>query len=56
MKTNREFQEELERLVSEYEKEVIGTKLKPKAMETYIRYVDMFVRWCKDDFVPGGRL
>ena len=59
MKTDRKTIEELERLILEYEVEVERSrkdgKLSDKTANTYLAHSNNFVRWCKGEFIPGGR-
>lgn len=59
MRENVEFINQLERLLGDYEKEVIQAKknglLTESTTRTYLLHANNFVKWCKDDFVPGVR-
>lgn len=59
MKTNEEFRSQLEKLFVDYEKEVLNAKksdlLTESTARTYLLHANNFVKWCKGDFVPGGR-
>ena len=39
-----------------YKMEVSASKLQPGVKYDYIGYVDRFLRWLNDDFVPGARV
>ena len=55
MKTDQQTMQEIRRLFDAYSQvcnENLGT---PKSRETYIGYVDRFVRWIDDSFVPGEK-
>lgn len=59
MKADRNIITQIERLLEEYEIEVEEKRrngiLKDKTAKTYRRHANTFIRWCKDDFVPGER-
>jgi len=59
MKADKNFINQFERLLERYEIEVEEKRKKriltKKTADTYLRHVNTFLRWCKDDFVPGGR-
>ncbi|MCQ6276009.1 hypothetical protein JMM81_13795 [Bacillus sp. V3B] len=59
MKASQEFIQQLEDLYQVYEQEVLEKMregiLEKKTAKTYLRHSGTFVRWCKDDFVPGIR-
>ncbi|MEK3976211.1 hypothetical protein [Psychrobacillus sp. FSL K6-1267] len=56
---NVEFKRQLAKLLGDYEKEVLEAKksglLTESTAKTYLLHANNFVKWCKDDFVPGGR-
>lgn len=58
MKTSNENMREIERLLSEYKKEVNEARkngfLVDNTAKTYLLHAEHFVRWCRDDFEPGG--
>ncbi|WP_417897766.1 hypothetical protein ABN702_15955 [Bacillus haimaensis] len=59
MRAPEDFIKKLEELYQEYEQEV-EEKLKEglleeKTAKTYLRHSGTFVRWCRNDFVPGIR-
>ncbi|WP_028592454.1 hypothetical protein [Paenibacillus massiliensis] len=59
MKASEDFIKQLELLYEQYEQEVTeklksGT-LKGTTAKTYLTHSINFVRWCRDDFVPGDR-
>ncbi|WP_019375839.1 hypothetical protein [Virgibacillus halodenitrificans] len=59
MKASEEFIKQLEELYQTYEQEVNQKfkegLLKEKTAKTYLRHSGTFVRWCRNDFVPGVR-
>ncbi|MCC0567180.1 hypothetical protein [Brevibacillus borstelensis] len=59
MRANQDFIKQLELLYESYEKEVTdklkGGILKDTTAKTYLTHSSNFVRWCKNDFVPGER-
>ena len=59
MKSNKEFIQEVERLFGVYEVEVNEALkrgfLKQNTATTYLLHAGNFIKWCKDDFIPGGR-
>jgi len=59
MKTTQEIMQEIERLYSEYEKEVYIAKkegyLMDNTVKTYLLHSGNFVKWCRGHFVPGGK-
>ena len=59
MKTDHATILEIERLLQEYEKEVMAAEkagyLQPKTTRTYLIHSGNFVKWCKNEFEPGGR-
>ncbi|MCY9669913.1 hypothetical protein M5X11_34235 [Paenibacillus alginolyticus] len=59
MKASQDFIKQLELLYEQYEKEVTEQLktgiLKEKTAKTYLTHSTNFVRWCRNDFVPGGR-
>jgi phage tail sheath gpL-like len=58
VKTNAETIMQIERLYSEYEKEVMEAKkdgyLMDNTVKTYLLHTSNFVKWCKGNFEPGG--
>ncbi|WFD08763.1 hypothetical protein [Tepidibacter hydrothermalis] len=58
MKTNKDTIAEIERIFDEYEKEISNLEQKsiiaPNISKTYLLYSRNFIRWCKDESVPGG--
>lgn len=59
MRASREFIKELEELYQTYEQEV-NQKMKEgfleeKTAKTYLRHSGTFVKWCRNEFVPGIR-
>ncbi|WP_303966571.1 hypothetical protein [Sporosarcina ureae] len=59
MKANKEFQDQLENLLKQYERDVFEAQengyLKENTSKTYLLHANNFTKWCKGDFVPGGR-
>lgn len=59
VKADGEFRSRLEELLWDYENEVLQAKhsglLTESTARTYLLHANNFVKWCKDDFVPGGR-
>lgn len=59
MKTSMELINEIERLYQQYEKEVIEAEkcgyLQANTRRTYLLHSGNFIKWCKDQFEPGGR-
>lgn len=59
MRASQEFINQLEELYQSYAQEVtqkmkIGL-LEEKTTKTYLRHSSTFVRWVRNDFVPGVR-
>ncbi|WP_419885715.1 hypothetical protein [Paenibacillus sp. B-A-8] len=59
MKASQDFIKQLELLYEQYEKEVLEKLkvgiLKDTTAKTYLTHSNNFVRWCRNDFVPGDR-
>lgn len=59
MKANKEFLDQLEILLKQYESEVFKAQengyIKVNTSNTYLLHANNFAKWCKGDFVPGGR-
>lgn len=59
MKTDISTIKEIERLFQAYEREVMIAQddgyLQPNTTRTYLLHSHNFVKWCKDEFEPGGR-
>ncbi|MEK5440110.1 MULTISPECIES: hypothetical protein [Paenibacillus] len=59
MKASQDFIKQLELLYEQYEKEVLEKLkvdiLKDTTAKTYLTHSNNFIRWCRNDFVPGGR-
>ena len=59
MKASSDFKKQLEILFEQYEKEVLEKQhdgiLEEKTAKTYLLHSNNFVRWCRNDFVPGAR-
>lgn len=59
MKASSEFIKQLEIMFEQYEKEVLEKQcegiLEEKTVKTYLLHSNNFVRWCRNDFVPGAR-
>jgi len=58
-RTNNQTIVELEKLLDLYEREVEERKkdgcLKPSTVDTYLTHTRHFIRWCKGEFIPGGK-
>lgn len=59
MRASQEFMKQLEELYQLYEQEVYqkmkAGQLEEKTVKTYLRHSGTFVRWIRNDFVPGVR-
>lgn len=59
MKASQDFVSQLENLLKTYEQEVSGLAkegvLAKNTEKTYLLHSNNFVRWCKDDFIPGAK-
>jgi uncharacterized protein (UPF0333 family) len=55
MHVSRQTLQEIESAFRVYEQEVQASNLTPKTKRTYLLYSENFVKWLKDDFVPGSR-
>ncbi|CAM3854234.1 MULTISPECIES: hypothetical protein [Paenibacillus] len=59
MKASQDFIKQLELLYEQYEQEVTEKLkagiLKDTTAKTYLTHSSNFVRWCRNDFVPGDR-
>ena len=59
MRTDKGTIAEMERLLEEYDIEVEAKRkkgiLKNKTARTYLLHAENFVRWCKEEFIPGAR-
>lgn len=59
VKVNAESRYQLENLLETYESEVKQAHKKGLLTEstarTYLLHAANFVKWCKGDFIPGGR-
>jgi len=59
MRASQDFTKQLELLFEQYVQEVKGKleagTLKDTTANTYLTYSSNFVRWCRNDFVPGDR-
>jgi hypothetical protein len=55
MRISSKALQEVEEALKQYEKEVQSSKMEPSTKRTYLLHSNNFVRWLKDDFVPGGR-
>ena len=53
MKESSSFINEIERLLSEYLKEIAASDLKPLTAKVYRTSSVNFVRWIKGEFKPG---
>ncbi len=50
MKADPKIIREVEQLFKQWEAEVNESDYKDKTKETYIRYPQIFIRWCKDEY------
>lgn len=59
MKTDASTIKEIEKLLQAYEREVMLAQdhgyLQPNTTRTYLLHSRNFVKWCKNEFEPGGR-
>lgn len=59
MKTDISTIKEIERLFQAYEQEVMMAQdngyLQSNTTRTYLLHSHNFLKWCKDEFEPGGR-
>jgi hypothetical protein len=59
MKADKDFINQLKDLYQAYEKEVKESSkeglLTKSTADTYLLHSGNFIKWCKGDFVPGGR-
>lgn len=59
MRASQDFIKQLEFLFEAYEQEVTERLdsgiLKEKTAKTYLTHSSNFLRWCKNDFVPGEK-
>lgn len=59
MKSNAETIGEIEKLFQQYEEEVLEAEkngyLQVNTTRTYLLHSGNFVKWCKNQFEPGGR-
>lgn len=59
MKVTKDVSVILDKLLDEYEKEVLAAKgqgyLRENTSRTYLLHSRNFVKWCNDDFEPGGK-
>lgn len=59
MRASQEFIKELELLYQRYEQEVMKkTKkglLTESTAKTYLVHSNNFIKWCRNDFIPGER-
>ena len=50
--------DEVERALKEYEAQLAQLRaervIRENTQDTYYRYAEMFVRWLRDEFDPGG--
>ena len=56
MKTDNKTLSEILKLHAEYVKEVDDSGIKPLSAEIYKTNSHNFVRWIKDEFIPGSKL
>ncbi|WP_210367742.1 hypothetical protein [Bacillus sp. REN3] len=59
MKANKDFINQLEDLYQLYEKEVKERSkeglITKSTADTYLLHSGNFIKWCKGNFIPGGR-
>ncbi|UGB29961.1 hypothetical protein [Metabacillus sp. B2-18] len=59
MKASQEFIKQLEELYQTYEQEVRKSSkeglLTDSTARTYLLHSGNFIKWCRNDFIPGGR-
>ena len=55
MRVSSKALQEIEAAFREYEREVESSNMMPSTKKTYLLHAEHFVRWLKDDFVPGAR-
>lgn len=59
MKANKVLIVEIEKLFDKYQEEIENLRekgiLTEKTANTYLIHPYNFIRWCKGDFIPGGR-
>lgn len=59
MKSNSETIVQIEKLFQQYEQEVMEAEkngyLQTNTTRTYLLHSGNFVKWCKNQFEPGGR-
>ncbi len=59
MRAPQDFIKQLDLLYEAYEKEVTGNlkigTLKNNTAKTYLTHSYNFVRWCRNDFIPGDK-
>ncbi|MDE2765163.1 MAG: hypothetical protein OXI25_01860 [Chloroflexota bacterium] len=54
-KISQDALRQVQAALENYRVEVNSKKLTSKTKKTYLLYVQFFVRWLDDDFVPGSR-
>ena len=55
MQISRPALQEVEEALRKYEQEVGASNMTASTKRTYLLHSNNFVRWLKDDFVPGGQ-
>jgi hypothetical protein len=59
MKASQDFLKQLEQLFETYEQEVTAKMnsglLAKNTEQTYLLHSGNFVKWCRGEFIPGGR-
>jgi hypothetical protein len=55
-KVSADAMREVEAALKQYDAEVHASGLQPKTVRTYVLHATNFVRWLKDDFVPGEKV
>ncbi len=48
--------QEVEQALRRYEEQVTNSRVADATQKTYLLHATHFVRWLKDEFVPGGTL
>jgi hypothetical protein len=56
MQVTAQAVQEVEQALRRYEEEVGRSRLTEATKQTYLLHAGNFVRWLKEDFVPGGTL
>ena len=56
MEISQKALDEVKVAFQRYTTEVNDTGMTDNSKETYLLYVDQFIRWINDDFEPGAKL